>query len=243
MPIACVTKRCRLAASPPANTPSLLVAPRASVQTSAPSARSGAQRRELRVLADRRDHRVGLEHELAARDERRVDRPLTFEDARARNAASRLCCSALAVAQHRAVDEHHAFVLRLEHLLALRRHLRLATPARARSPRGRRGARCARRPWRRCRRRSPRGAARARAACRRSPARGRRRRPRSRAWRSRAAAAAWARPRRARGTPRRSPRAAARTAPRSSSAMPVRTSTPSARMRSISPSSTSRGRR
>ena len=183
MPIASVTKRAMLATSPPAYTRAALVAWPRSVSASAPSASSDRlQRREFRILADRRDDGVRGEREFAAGDRRRrVNSPrcaARARSARARTRARRPCRAASRrLRQHRAVDERDAFLQRLHHLFALRGHLRFALERDDRHLVARRGARCARRRARRCRRRSPRRGGQALAARRRWRARGSRRRP------------------------------------------------------------------
>ncbi len=115
-----------LARSPPAQTPGALVAPCASVCNSTPSAASADQRRKLGILADRADDGVGVEREIAARHRRH--RELTATRARFEVHAHAVQAQRRAVlgnaAQHRAVAQCDALLARLEHLLALRRHVR-----------------------------------------------------------------------------------------------------------------------
>ncbi len=86
-----------------------------------------SKRCEVGILADRDDDRVGLEPELAAGDRRH--RELTSRRARGEGHLHafqpQACAAGLdGLVQHRAVDEHHAFLERLGDFLALRRHLR-----------------------------------------------------------------------------------------------------------------------
>ena len=90
--------------------------------------RSG-ERREVRVLPDRRDDGVGVELEFASGDRRH--RELPARGTRRERHAHAFEPEAPAVnlddlVQHRPVDEHDAFLQRLGDFLALRRHLRRA---------------------------------------------------------------------------------------------------------------------